>query len=68
MATEKRKTKGIGRIVNDTYNTTHKTELIVKEIKHANNNRKFRDSICLEEGLRRFLKSLMAKIYQIKNL
>ena len=47
--------KRIGRVVNDTYNTMHKTKFIVKEIKHTNNNRKFRNSTCLEERLRRFL-------------
>ena len=52
MGREKR--KGTGRVENDTYNTMHKTELIVKEIKHTNNNRKFRNSICLEEWLTRF--------------
>ena len=57
--TEKR--KRIIRVVNDTDNTIHKTELIVKEIKHTNNNREFRNSICLEERLRRFLKNLVAK-------
>ena len=46
----------------------YKTELIVKEIKHANNNRKLIDSICLEKRLTRFLKNLVGKIYRIKNL
>ena len=66
MVTEKR--KETGRVVNDTYNTMYKTELIVKEIKLANNSRKFRVSICLKERIRRFLKCLVAKIYRIKNL
>ena len=43
--------KGIARVVNDAYNTMYNPELIIKEIKHTNNNRKFRDSIFLEEIL-----------------
>ena len=64
----RKKRKGKGRVGNDTYNTMYKIELIVKEIKHTKSNKKFSDSICQEERLRRFLKNLVAKIYQIKNL
>ena len=62
----RKKRKGKGRVGNDTYNTMYKIELIVKEIKHTKSNKKFSDSICQEERLRRFLKNLVAKIYQIK--
>ena len=48
---KKRKIKGIARAVNDTCNTMYNLELIVKEIKHTNNNRKFRDATSLEERL-----------------
>ena len=48
---KQKKTKGIEGAVNDAYNTIHKCELIVKEIKHTNNIRKFRESISLKRKL-----------------
>ena len=51
MVSKKRNLKGIARVVNDPYNTMYNPELIAKEIKHRNNNRKFRDSLLLEEKI-----------------
>ena len=51
MVTEKRKIKGIVRVVKNPYNIMYNPELIVKEVMHANNYRRFRDSISLKERL-----------------
>ena len=45
------KIKGIAKVVNDVCNAIYNPELIVKEIKHTNSNRKFSDNIFLEKSL-----------------
>ena len=47
--TQKRKIKGIEKVVSDTYNKMYNPEFIVKEMMHTNNNRRFRDSKSRDE-------------------
>ena len=51
--TERRKIREIVRAISDAYNTVYNSELMVKEIKHTKNNKKFRESISLEENINR---------------
>ena len=43
--------KRIAKVVNNIYDTIYNPELIIKEIKHTNNNWKFRNRILVEDCL-----------------